>query len=98
MQQLAISAIASGAVMVLIVSLGLVLHRGEVRRPGHSRWVRASIVLAGAGLAIGVISRAGGQSATTHLVLYSETTTLLVAALMCALVGAGAAMRQRQRQ
>jgi hypothetical protein len=48
-----------------------------------------------AGLTLGAISRTSGQSPLTHDILYAETTTLLLAALLCALVGAAAAMRQR---
>ncbi len=97
-QPLAIFAIASGAVMVIGVSVTLVLTRRDIRHRSAAinRWHRhGSIPLAGAGLALGVISRSGGQSPATHGIIYAETITLLLAALVYALVGAAVATRQR---
>jgi hypothetical protein len=42
-----------------------------------------------------VISRSSGQSPVTHAVVSTEAVTLLLAALLCALVGAVVATRQR---
>jgi hypothetical protein len=98
MQPLAMSAIASGVVIVIGVAVTLILSRRYIKpRPvGINRWQRhGSIPLAMAGLTLGAISRTSGQSPLTHDILYAETTTLLLAALLCALVGAAAAMRQR---
>jgi hypothetical protein len=46
-------------------------------------------------VAIGVISRGGGQSPATHEVVYAVAATLLLAALLCALVGAAVATMAR---
>jgi hypothetical protein len=98
MQPLAMYALVIGVVMILGVSATLVLTRRGVGSPpsGMNRWQRhGSIPLAGAGLAIGVISRSGGQLPATHDIVSAEAITLLLAALLCALVGAAAATRQR---
>jgi Kef-type K+ transport system membrane component KefB len=98
MQPLAIAALSSGVVMILGVAATLILTRHDVRphRSTINRWVRnGSIPLAGGGLALAVISRASGQSATTHDTLYAVATTLFLAALLCALIGAAAVSRQR---
>jgi hypothetical protein len=44
---------------------------------------------------IGVISRGGGQSPVTHDVVYVVAAALLLAALLCALVGAAVASMAR---
>jgi hypothetical protein len=44
---------------------------------------------------IGVISHGGGQSQATHDVVYAVAAALLVAALLCALVGAAVASMAR---
>jgi hypothetical protein len=44
---------------------------------------------------IGVISRGGGQSPVTHEVVYVVAAALLLAALLCALVGAAVASLAR---
>jgi hypothetical protein len=98
MQPLAIVALLSGVVMILGVAVTLILTRHDIepRRVTLNRWIRnGSIPLAGAGLALGVISRASGQSPTTHDTLYAIATTLFAAALLCALIGATAASRPR---
>ena len=60
--------------------------------PAINRWILyGSIPLAAAGLALGVISKNSGQSATTHDITYAVATTLFLAALLCALIGAAAA-------
>jgi len=46
------------------------------------------IPLAGGEVALGAISRTSGQSPTTHDTLYAVATTLFLAALPCALIGA----------
>jgi hypothetical protein len=97
MQPVAIAALGSGIVMILGVTATLIRTRHDIKphRFTINRWVRnGSIPLAGGGLALGVISRANGQSPTTHNILYAVTTTLLLAALLCALIGAAAASRQ----
>jgi hypothetical protein len=91
MQPLAIVALAAGAVMVIGVSVTLIRTRPALRtRPaGLNRWQRhGSIPLAGAGLALGVISRGSGQSPATPGVIFATVTTLLLGALLCALAGA----------
>jgi hypothetical protein len=96
-QPLAMWAVASGVVLVIGVSATLVLTRRDLRPgpAGINRWQRhGSIPLAGAGLALGAISRGSGQSRATHGIIYAETITLLLAGLLCALVGAAAATRQ----
>jgi hypothetical protein len=66
------------------------------RRPGVNRWqLHGSIPLAGAGLALGAISYSGGRSHATHQVIYAVASTLLLVALLYAVVGATTAMRQQ---
>jgi hypothetical protein len=96
MQPLAIAALASGVVMILGVAATLIRtrHQATPHRFTVNRWIRnGSVPLAAAGLALGVISRSSGQLPATHDILYTETTTLLLAALLCALIGAAAASR-----
>ncbi len=91
MQPLAIGALAAGAVMVIGVVVMLIRTRRQagVQRAGRNRWNRhGSFPLAAAGVAIGVISRASGQSSATHDVVFAVAAALLLAALVCALVGA----------
>ncbi len=92
MQQLAIGVLAAGAVMVIGVVVMLIRTRREaasVQRAGRNRWNRhGSFPLAAAGVAIGVISRANGQSSATHDIVFAVAAALLLAALACALVGA----------
>jgi hypothetical protein len=97
MQPLALAALAVGALMVAGVAITLILTSRDKRprRGLASRWHRhGSVPLAGAALALAVVSRGGGQSAATHDIVYAETVTLFLAALVCALVGAAAAMRR----
>ena len=97
MQPLAMYALASGAVMILGASATLLLarHNARPRRKPVNRWqVNGSLPLAGAALAMGAISLSNGQSPTTHEVIYVVGAMLLLAALLCALVGAVAASRQ----
>jgi hypothetical protein len=97
MQPLAIAALSSGVAMIVGVTAMLILTRHDVkpRRVSINRWIRnGSIPLAAGGLALGVISRASGQSPTTHDILYAAATTLFLAALLCALIGAAAASRR----
>ncbi len=97
MQPLAMYVLASGVAMILGVSATLVATRRDVRRrrSAISRWhVHGSIPLAAAALAIGAISFSGGQSPGTHKVIYVIGATLLLAALLCATVGATAASRR----
>jgi len=99
MQPLAIFALVAGAMMVAGVTATLILTRRQARprRGVANRWHRhGSIPLAAAGLALGVVSRGGGQSAATHDVVYAETVALLLAALLCALAGARVATRGQQ--
>jgi ABC-type tungstate transport system substrate-binding protein len=98
MQPMAISAIAVGVVMLIGVSATLVLTRRAMRprRGSVSRWqLHGSMPLAGAGLALAVISRSSGQSPATHDITFAVATVLLLAALLCALAGAAAAFRAR---
>jgi hypothetical protein len=91
MQPLAIGALACGAVMVIGVLVTLILTgRGVKPRPaGINRWqLHGSIPLGAAGLALGAISRGGGQSPATHDVIFATATALLLGALLCALAGA----------
>ena len=94
MQPLAIYALITGAVMILGVAVTLILtrHAAEPRRAAVDRWnMHGSFPLAAAGVVIGVISRRGGQSPATRNVVYVVAATLLLAALLCALVGAARA-------
>jgi len=100
MQPLAIAALSSGAVMVLFVTAGLILSRNRVdpRRRTINRWHRhASIPLAAAGLALGAMSRGGGQLPATHDIIYAEAITLLLAALVFAVIGAADASSWTRR-
>jgi hypothetical protein len=97
MQPLAMYALVSGVVMILGVPATLVMARHDVRhrRIAINRWhMHGSIPLAAAALAIGAISLSGGQSPATHKVIYVVGATLLLAALLCALIGATAASRR----
>jgi len=99
MQPLAIAALSSGVVMILGVTVTLILTRHDMKphRVTINRWIRSgSIPLAGGGVALGAISRASGQSLTTHDTLSAVATTLFLAALLCAVIGAAAASRQGQ--
>jgi hypothetical protein len=97
MQFEAIAALASGIVLALGVSVTLFLSRHAESRGALSRWNRhGTIPLVAAALALGVISRSGGQSPATHDILYAEVTALLFGAALCALAGAAAATRQRR--
>jgi hypothetical protein len=88
----------SGAVVVLGVVVTLFVTRRDTK-PGRvtvNRWNRhGSLPLVGAGVVIGVISRGGGQSPVTHEVVYVVAAALLLAALLCALVGAAVASLAR---
>jgi cell division protein FtsW (lipid II flippase) len=97
MQPLAMYAIALGAVMIAGASVTIRTRRDiNPRHAGINRWQRhGTIPLAGSGLILGVISRSSGQSAATHNVIYAVVTTLFLAALLCALLGAASAMRER---
>ena len=65
------------------------------RRNAISRWhMHGSIPLAAAALAIGAISLSDGQSPATHKVIYVIGATLLLAAFLCATIGATAASRR----
>lgn len=97
MQPLAMYALASGVVMILGASATLAMARYDARRRrmAINRWhMHGSIPLAAAALAIGAISLSGGQSPATHKVIFVIGATLLLAALVCALIGATAASRQ----
>jgi ABC-type sulfate transport system permease component len=98
MQPLAIAALSSGVVMIFGVAVTLILTRHDMKadRVTINRWIRnGSIPLAAAGLALGVISRSSGQSVTTHDTLYGVAIAMFLAALLCALIGAASASRQR---
>lgn len=98
MQPLAIGVLVSGAVVVLGVVVTLFVTRRDTK-PGRvtvNRWNRhGSLPLVGAGVVIAVISRGGGQSPVTHEVVYVVAAGLLLAALLCALVGAAVASLAR---
>jgi hypothetical protein len=97
MQPLAIYVLASGVAMILGVSATLAIARHAVshRRNAISRWhLHGSIPLAAAALAIGAISFSEGQSPATHKVIHVIGATLLLAALLCATIGATAASRR----
>jgi hypothetical protein len=97
MQPLAVLAIASGVVMVAGVSAALFLtrHSAKPRPGGINRWLRhGSIPLAGAALALRVVSRSSGQSPATHNVIFVTAGALLVGALLCAVA---AAMNETRR-
>lgn len=99
MQPLAISALATTIVMLIGVVTTLILTRknGGRGRPATGRWHRhGSIPLAGAGLGLAMISRANGQVPATRDIVYSAATTLLIAALACAVTGAVAITRQQR--
>jgi hypothetical protein len=105
MQPLAIAAVTAGAVMLIGVSVTLILVRRRAlgargARPGpagFNSWHRhGSIPLVAAGLTLGLISRiGGGQTSSTHDIMFAVTTVLLLGALLCALAGATAATRRR---
>jgi hypothetical protein len=95
MQPLAIYVLASGVVMILGVSATLAMARHGHRRNAVSRWhMHGSIPLAAAALAIGAIWLSNGQSPATHKVIYVVGATLLLAAFLCAAIGATAASRR----
>ena len=98
MQPLAIGALVSGGLVVLGVVVTLIVTRRDTKlgRVTVNRWNRhGSLPLVGAGVVIGVISRGGGQSPVTHEVVYVVAAALLLAALLCALVGAAMASLAR---
>jgi ABC-type proline/glycine betaine transport system permease subunit len=97
MQPLAIYAIAIGAVMIVGAPVTIFTQRDAMsRRAGINRWqLHGSIPLAVAGLLLGVVSRGSGQSAATHDVIYAVVSTMLLGALLCALVGAASVTRKR---
>lgn len=99
MQPLAVSALATTAVMIVGVVGTLFLTRKN-RTRGLSpagRWHRhGSVPLAGAGLALAVISRASGQAPATRDIVYAAATTLLIGALLFAVTGAVATTRQQR--
>lgn len=99
MQPLAVSALATTAVMMVGVVGTLFLTRKN-RSRGLSlagRWNRhGSVPLAGAGLVLAVISRASGQAPATRDIIYATATTLLIGALLCAVTGAVATTRQQR--
>jgi hypothetical protein len=100
MQPLAVAGLISGVVMILGVTVTLIRTRHELKshRVAINRWtLHGSIPLAAAGLALGVISKSGGQSPVTHDVLSGVATTLFLAALLLAVVGAAAAHTGRGR-
>jgi hypothetical protein len=97
MQPLAIYALASGVAMILGVSatLAWARHNASHRRNAINRWhMHGSIPLAGAALAVGAISLSDGQSPATHTVIHVIGATLLLAAFLCATIGATAASRR----
>jgi hypothetical protein len=99
MQPLAILAIALGVVMITGVSATLVLtrHHAGPADAAVNHWQRhGTIPLAGAGLVLGVISRANRGSPATHNVVFAVTVALLLSGLVCALIGAARAS-QAQR-
>ena len=99
MQPLAVGALASGVVMIVGVTVTLILTRRHVKPlpAGINRWqLHGSIPLAAAGLALGVLSRSGGgQSHVTHNVTFAVVSTPLLAALLCAMIGAATATRRQ---
>ena len=98
MQPLAIGALVFGGLVVLGVVVTLIVTRRDTKlgRVTVNRWNRhGSLPLVGAGVVIGVISRGGGQSPVTHEVVYVVAAALLLAALLCALVGAAMASLAR---
>jgi hypothetical protein len=89
MQPLAVAALISGVVMILGVTATLIRTRHEMKpHPAaiDRRILHGSIPLAGAGLALGVISKSGQLSPATHDILYAVATTLFLAALLLALL------------
>ena len=83
--------------MILGVSttLAMARHGLKHRRSAINRWhMHGSLPLAAAALAIGAISFSDGQSSATHKVIYVVGATLLLAALLCATIGATAASRR----
>ena len=98
MQSLAIGVLVSGGLVVLGVVVTLILTRRGIKphRLTINHWNRhGSLPLAAAGVVIGVISRGGGQSQATHDVVYAVAAALLLAGLLCALVGAAVASAAR---
>jgi len=98
MQPLAIGVLVSGGLVALGVVVTLILTRRGIRphRLTINHWNRhGSLPLAAAGVVIGVLSRGGGQSQATHDVVYAVAAALLLAGLMCALVGAAVASAAR---
>jgi|HubBroStandDraft_1064217.scaffolds.fasta_scaffold111951_2 hypothetical protein len=103
MQPLAIVAVTTGAVMLIGVAVTLIrARRARAARSGpagfNSWHQHGTIPLVAAGLALGAISRIGsGQTSATHDIMIAVTTVLLLGALVCALAGATAATRRRDR-
>ena len=91
---------AQNGFKVLGVSITLTLSSGQgVRhlRTGTDCWqVHGSIPLAGAGLTLGVISRISEPTPATHDIVSAVTVALLLAALVCALIGTGTAIRHQR--
>jgi hypothetical protein len=99
MQPLAISALATTAVLIVGVVSTLFLTRKKGTRGLllAGRWHRhGSVPLAGAGLVLAVISRASGQVPATRDIVYAAAATLLIGALLCAVTGAVATTRQQR--
>ncbi|MGH3154444.1 MAG: hypothetical protein ACRDOB_27485 [Streptosporangiaceae bacterium] len=96
MQPLAVVALTVGLLMIIGVAATLIRTR-HASRPHPARVNRlqrhGTIPLAGAGLALAVVSRSGGQSPATASITFAVALAVLLAALLCALVGAAAAMR-----
>lgn len=91
MQPLAISALATTAVMIIGVASTLFLTRKKAARGpvAIGRWNRhGSVPLAAAGLVLAVVSRAGGQAPATRDIVYTAALLLLIGALLCAVTGA----------
>jgi hypothetical protein len=107
MQPLAIVAVTTGAVMLIGVAVTLIRARrgspgaraARSGSAGFNSWHQhGTIPLVAAGLALGAISRiGGGQTSATHDIMIGVTTALLLGALLCALAGAAAATRRRDR-
>jgi hypothetical protein len=99
MQPLAIGALATTAVMIIGAASTLFLTRKKAARGpvATGRWHRhGSVPLAGAGLVLAVLSRAGGQAPATQNIVYTAALTLLIAAVLCAVTGAVTQTRQQR--
>lgn len=99
MQPLAVDALVLGVIMVAGVSVTLIRtrHSSRPRPAGLNRWqLHGTIPLGGAGLALAAISYGGGQSASTHHVVFATAAALLFGGLLCALAGAVSGTRQQR--